>query len=316
MFQKYNSLTNHYADKSLAYLREANLLSTPGHVTEKVHGSNFSFIWNNETKTFTVASRETILEETSSFFNFRPVVKDFKERIEALGNHINKDFQLYGEYYGGSVQSEIKYGCEQTFIAFDLRTSDDYFSQEDLESVCSSFGIPCVESLGICTFEELLQKNVETHSLIAKKNGLDSIIEGFVWKPVVTQWLYKDAERTIKERVVIKYKSEAFSERKKDSKQPKVVKLAAANAILGEFENEIDAFINEARVSAVASKIGEVSIKDFGKIIPLFVNDVIDDIYKNLILPPETPQFVTELRKSVTAKSNPVVRQYLLKPKS
>lgn len=37
-FIKYPSLTNHDAEKSLEFLRQAGLLSTRGHITEKFHG--------------------------------------------------------------------------------------------------------------------------------------------------------------------------------------------------------------------------------------------------------------------------------------
>jgi Rnl2 family RNA ligase len=102
--------------------------------TEKVHGTNFSFIYDGETLRH--AKRSSFLKDTDSFNNFQAMSKKHADKVKTLFTHLRADIptlkviKIFGEFYGGlypdvkgkskAIQKTIFYSPEVDFEAFDL----------------------------------------------------------------------------------------------------------------------------------------------------------------------------------------------------
>ncbi len=109
-------------------------------VTEKVHGANFSFHYEDRRLKF--AKRKEFLSWSDDFFGFQLVANRLEERVTSLfeelslkegANHII----LYGELFGGDyphpqvernpelhpIQTGVYYSPDISFCAFDLAIS-------------------------------------------------------------------------------------------------------------------------------------------------------------------------------------------------
>ena len=73
-------------------------------VTEKIHGANFSFAYENQKLRF--AKRKEYLGWHDDFFGFQEVVSRLEDRVLALFEQLSLDVRadryiLYGELFGG-----------------------------------------------------------------------------------------------------------------------------------------------------------------------------------------------------------------------
>jgi Rnl2 family RNA ligase len=93
--------------------------------------------------------------------------------------------------------------------------------------------------------------------------------EGLVIEPVEPAWFNNGS------RIYFKNKTESFTEKK--PKEVKVFELSEAESAL---MNELLTYNTEQRVSNVISKIGQVTNKDFGKILGLTVQDIFEEFTK------------------------------------
>src|SRR5690606_4752298 len=83
-------------------------------------------------------------------------------------------------------------------------------------------------------------------------------------------------------RLIIKNKNDKFKEKhgdKSTGKTPRPVKEIAPELLA--MVEEARQFINENRLRSVISKVGEISNKDFGKLMGLFTKDMIEDFMKD-----------------------------------
>lgn len=169
-------------------------------VCEKVHGSNFSFIWNKQNEELKYASRTFFIKDNDNFFNYKSILEVTNPKIykivELLLNK-NKDINqviVFGELFGGiypkqnnnnmfdsnylPVQKGVYYSPNIHFIAFDINIivnndkpkyldfleSMEYFKQVDLLYT---------EPLAIFdNYEKASQYKLGFNSTIPKKLGL------------------------------------------------------------------------------------------------------------------------------------------------
>ena len=106
-------------------------------VTEKVHGANFSFVYENHSLGF--AKRKDFLKWTDDFFGFQTVAMALENKIMELFELLSLDVKaeryiLYGELFGGkyphpevqpdeqvqAIQTGVYYCPSVSFCAFDL----------------------------------------------------------------------------------------------------------------------------------------------------------------------------------------------------
>ena len=68
-------------------------------------------------------------------------------------------------------------------------------------------------------------------------------------------------------------------------------------------------YITEPRYSAVTSKIGEVTIKDIGKVMGFMTKDILEDMEKDSLIIPENKKFMKLLQQEVQNFIRPILLQ-------
>lgn len=294
MFEKYSSLENHYNGKFIEKIRNAGFDVTESWVArEKIHGTNFSIIIERDA--VTCAKRTGPILSGEDFFGYEIVLKKYNDSIKAVQHTIKEgsSMQIFGEFAGGGIQKGVDYG-EKDFYVFDILVKttegtnqfvDDYM----METICNTFGFKLAPLLGRGKFDELSKlpndldvvvhrynKAIEAHGLkeanstpfqveVENKN----VAEGYVLKPCYPKFFPNGA------RVAIKCKNSKFSEKAKSDKPIK------AKAVLTDVDkvalSTLAAYATLNRVNNVISKIGQVGPKDFGKVMGLTVQDILEE---------------------------------------
>lgn len=310
-FKKFPSLENTYQTKPIQLAEELDFDKIEYMVTEKVHGANFSFhvFRSGDSIEIKCAKRSGFIEQDEKFFNYRPVVEKYKEALIKLHTEVlDNDFILYGELYGGNIQSGIPYKEEQDFIAFDLcMKQDDIFvplNKHNLYSkTFSNLGIPVVPLLGLFnSLQEALEFNEYFESKLTCPlfSGKDEHkeAEGIVIEPTTPKWFPNGS------RVYFKKKTKRFLEKggNKIPKPKEELPKELEGILLTSFE-----YITEPRFNAVASKIGDVSIKDIGKVMGLMTKDILEDMVKDDHVIPENKKFMKLLQQQVQTFIRPIL---------
>lgn len=294
MFEKYSSLENHYNGKFIEKIRNAGFdVSEPWVAREKIHGTNFSIIIERDA--VTCAKRTGPILAGEDFFGYEIVLKKYNDSIKAVQHTIKEgsSMQIFGEFAGGGIQKGVDYG-EKDFYVFDILVKtaegtnqfvDDYM----MEQICNTFGFKLAPLLGRGKFDELSKlpndldvvvhrynKAIEAHGLkeanstpfqveVENKN----VAEGYVLKPCYPKFFPNGT------RVAIKCKNSKFSEKSKSDKPIK------AKAVLTDVDkvalSTLAAYATLNRVNNVISKIGQIGPKDFGKVMGLTVQDILEE---------------------------------------
>jgi len=296
-FKKYNKIENSNRLRIIEFVKEHINPDILWHITEKIHGANFSFLCDEEE--VKVAKRSCIT--TSDFFSAQEVVLKYSLKVQHLYDLLKKDrpllksIQLYGELYGNGIQKEVIYG-EKDFIVFDLllqygNKKYEYVDIELLKGLCDKVDIPFIPILKKdLTFNEALEYDEEFITLLNNKE--DNYSEGIVIRPQVNLFLPKGS------RILLKKKNNKFKER--SSKKIKIKKVL-------DKENQkllslLLTYLNDNRVNSALSKIGEITYKDFGKLLKEVALDILNEI-----------DLVKEIPKEVSKAFNKEVSLYLRK---
>ena len=130
----------------------------------------------------------------------------------------------------------------------------------DLDSVVQDYNFT-VDHAGLVDANKCVWK--------AEAKGEVFTAEGYVLKPCYPSWLHNG------NRVAIKCKNSKFSEKKKSDKpiKAKVELSEADNKLVG----ILACYVTLNRVNNVISKIGEIGPKDFGKVMGLTVQDILEE---------------------------------------
>jgi Rnl2 family RNA ligase len=293
MFEKYSSLENHYNGKFIEKIRNAGFDVTELWVArEKIHGTNFSIIIERDE--VTCAKRTGPILPAEDFFGYSVILKKYNDSIKAVQHNIKDgaSMQIFGEFAGGGIQKGVDYG-EKDFYVFDILVKtkegtnqfvDDYM----METICNTFGFKLAPLLGRGKFDDLIQLPnmldvvVNDYNKLAEEDLLqanrkvwkaivaeDNIAEGYVLKPCYPKFFPNGS------RVAIKCKNSKFSEKAKSDKPIK------AKAVLTDVDkvtlSTLAAYATLNRVNNVISKIGQVSPKDFGKVLGLTIQDILEE---------------------------------------
>lgn len=307
-FIKYNSIENSYRQAYLdkcAYTVGNNLLVA----LEKIHGANFSFYVTSEE--MRVGKRSGLIDDTETFYGhtrfygrYKPVVRNLFDLIRAEFPSL-VSMTLFGEVFGGryhgettqsakQVQSGMNYHPDNEFAAFDIRLVFDtgmsryvpFFDMMELIQDANFIsGTPnalkVTPVIAIGTLEELVKIDPLFHTKVPAMFGVDDGTEktdadygeGFVIRGY-TQEFYTDNG----ERVILKQKNAKFNEKEKEVKIKAAINLdEATQAKL----DKICSYINGNRLSAVVSKIGTITQKDFGRLQGELVRDALADFEKD-----------------------------------
>ncbi|MDW6414327.1 RNA ligase, Rnl2 family [Escherichia coli] len=297
MFKKYSSLENHYNSKFIEKLYSLGLTGGEWVAREKIHGTNFSLIIERDK--VTCAKRTGPILPAEDFYGYEIVLKKYdkaikgvQEVMDSISTSVPVTYQVFGEFAGGGIQKGVDYG-EKDFYVFDIiintKSGDTYYmSDYEMQDFCNTFGFKMAPMLGRGTFDALIMIPNDLDSVLAAYNVTasedlveanncvfdanvigDNTAEGYVLKPCFPKWLPNGA------RVAIKCKNSKFSEKKKSDKpiKAKVELSEADNKLVG----ILACYVTLNRVNNVISKIGEIGPKDFGKVMGLTVQDILEE---------------------------------------
>lgn len=293
-WKKYNSIENSYRDKVVNMIRISPFAKEEYCCTEKVHGANFSFVYDGEE--FRVAKKSSLIDSGGNFFNQQILVDKYKDAIISMYNDLQEenDFEVltvYGETFGGfynhpdvekvpnvtRVQKEIQYTPDAEFYAFDIRIDGLYLNYDKAVSLFEKYNIFHAKIIFRGSFEDCLkypndyQTNIPEWLSLPPVEG--NITEGNVIKPIEPCFFDSGS------RVILKNKNQKFNEkqsRKKQSKEPITLSPEGKESV-----KKMMSFVNENRLRNVLSHIGAVTDKDFGKVMKEFSTDIWEDFAKD-----------------------------------
>ncbi|WP_103069158.1 RNA ligase family protein [Aquimarina sediminis] len=271
-------------------------------VTEKVHGANFSFIYENRKLKF--AKRREYLSWKDDFFGFQLIVKCLEDKIfhffERLSHDIEaKKYILYGELFGGeyphpevlpsdnikAIQTGVYYSPEIKFCAFDIAIETDikyYLPYKTAEEYFVKHSIFYAKPLFIGKYLEALNFDTRIDSTIPDRLSLpwikDNLIEGVVIKPYTQQIKTKNQIRPI-----IKLKNKEFDEEIKFHQAQKwkyIPETSSNTEDLSFLIDELQNYIIKNRLDSAISKIGALdqnNVLRMSEIEAEFLQDVLTD---------------------------------------
>lgn len=269
-FKRFSSLENSYRQNLIDKVQYEGKDGGVWIATEKLHGANFSF-WCDGTEV-KVASRTQFVDGT--FYNCQAVINKYYDAVLNLfhvlaGEH--KELVIYGELFGGNVQKEVEYG-EKDFRAFDLTLDGIVQTKLNQRAWCEGAGILSAPFIHSGTFAECLAlSNTFKSTLTPEGYTEENTSEGLVIEPVEPNWFNNGS------RIYFKNKTEGFSEKKRKPKEHVVFELSDEES---ELMNELLTYNTTQRVSNVISKVGQVTNKDFGKILGLTTQDLLEEFTK------------------------------------
>lgn len=289
-FQKYSSLEQASKQKTINAAVDAGYAKILYGVTEKIHGANFGIHYSNETGQIKFSRRSGFLDEGETFYSHtkieRALIKRMQKLIEAFGKHGKFDtLTVYGEIYGGSLNGETEQGCKRVqkevqyspktqFAAFDVLVDGEYLPQGVAYSFLGTVGFHMAPLIGIYeSLEEALAVPNDLQSRVPLLLGYevegDNVSEGTVIRP----W-NQDIQLPNGKHFILKNKNAKFKEKG-------TAKVAKPQEELSEHDKvlfgHISGYLVESRLNAVISKEKELTQKDFGRILGLFMQDAIKD---------------------------------------
>lgn len=311
-FKKFPSLENTYRQKEIDMVENLGYSNEPYIVTEKVHGANFSF-WLSEVDgevNIRCAKRTSFIDEGEKFFNYKPVLEKYKENLIDLYQDLAVDtLVVYGELFGGNIQSGMCYKEDQDFVAFDVVGSNDgnyqVISKDVVFELLETYNIPTIPVIGIYpTLSESLEVQESFTSLLCREDfdGKEEHkeSEGVVIEPVTPRWYPSGS------RVYFKKKTKRFLEK---GGKPNVThkSLEELPVDLKSILTIAFEYITQPRFEAVCSKIGEVTIKDIGKVTGLMTQDILIDMQKDCLEIPDNKRFMKLLQQQVQTFIRPIL---------
>lgn len=146
-FHKYTSIEHYY--------RNADALEegTPVRITEKIHGTNsrVGSIVDDIVARPMAGSHNLRVKyknangDVSPYWG--PMTRDMLDMLDFIGQGGKRSVIVFGEIYGGKVQS-MDYGVPFTnYRVFDISVDSQYMDWEDVSALCSLYDIPTVPLL-------------------------------------------------------------------------------------------------------------------------------------------------------------------------
>ncbi|GAA0726044.1 hypothetical protein GCM10009430_32590 [Aquimarina litoralis] len=269
-------------------------------VTEKIHGANFSFIYENRELKF--AKRKELLSWKSDFFGFQIVVKQMENKVLALFEELSLHYKatkyiIYGELFGGSyphidvvpdkrvqaIQTGVYYNPSISFAAFDIAIVSDtkyYLSYKKCIKYFYTHDVPFLKPLFIGKLSDALNFDKLINSRIPDDLNLPSIIDNTIEGIVVKQY---DLLTNSDERPIIKIKNKKFEEEKKFHLAKKWSFTTNTNSQSVELSFliiEIRSYVTKNRLDSAISKIGTFDLKNQKRMNEIkieFLEDVLQD---------------------------------------
>ncbi len=296
--KKYESISGAWNKKFTDYLEATSFVrhDVEWVLTEKIHGSNFSFYMSQDEEK--CGKRNGFLKEGENFFQSNRMREREEYKVRELwdflaqGDNGLTEIIVYGELCGGNyphpdiqrpktvkaIQKGVYYAPDIEFVVFDIIVNGKYLNFAQTVILCQKVGLNCVQPLKVGSYYDLRQHTNEFPSTIYEYFRLpqieNNICEGFVMKPIEAR------EFTTGDRVIIKDKNDKFKEIERAPKKQRKV-----DNTLSEYSMEtlalIEPYINDNRLNSVLSKHGEIHKSDFNDVLKAFKEDIYIDFKKN-----------------------------------
>ena len=274
-------------------------------VTEKIHGANFSFIYENQQIRF--AKRKAYLSWEDDFFGFQAVVQKLEHSIMSLFETLSRDFEgdqyiIYGELFGGAyphpeveqneqvqaIQTGIYYTPAIDFCAFDIaivkvETDEKYYlDYADAIHYFESHGLLHAQILSEGSLNEVLEFDIKIDSTMPKKWDLpplsNNLIEGIVIKPLTHLRLPVGKQvLNLPYRPIIKIKNPEFEETQKYHQAQKWSYIPEAISHSEDLDFLVEAlreYVTVNRLQSAISKIGALNANNQEFILDEFLTDI------------------------------------------
>ncbi len=278
-------------------------------VTEKIHGANFSFVYENRTLRY--AKRKVYLSWSDDFFGFQLVVNEIEDKIIRLfedlsANEDGEKYIIYGELFGGkyphpdvkaddnlnAIQTGVYYSPSIKFCAFDIAieksdsNSKRYLDYESSISYFEKHNLFYIKPLLIGKFSDAVNFNTRINSMIPKQLNLpeltENLIEGVVIKP------YNNlANNNISSRPIVKLKNKEFDEENKFHQAEKwsyIPNVSSKSEDLTFILDELRNYITRNRLESAVSKVGAIDFSNRERLEEIekeLFNDTLIDFNEN-----------------------------------
>lgn len=328
MFKKYTSIENSYRTEFLDRIKSHGYWDCSYIVQEKVHGSNLSY-YTSDGKTFSSGKRNEKLNTDDKFYNHQLLLQKHVDKFRMIYSDIKEKFDnislltIYGEVIGGSyphkevqrhtnaikVQKGIFYSPNNEFYAFDIQVNGErYLNVDYVTKLFQKYDLLHARTLFKGSLDDCLAHPNLFPTTVPILLGYPSIepnnCEGVIIKSL-DFCVFKNGVR-----VILKNKNEKWAE------NSKLIKTISPKAPLSEKVKElqlaIKTYVTENRLNNVLSKLGEVSTRDFGKIIGDLNRDVITDFakdYKSQYDPLKKKE-QKQITKSIVLLSAKLIKEY------
>ncbi|MFT5820064.1 MAG: Rnl2 family RNA ligase [Crocinitomix sp.] len=276
-------------------------------VTEKIHGANFSFSYENGTLKY--AKRKAYLNWEDDFFGFQLVVNQIEDNIIRLFEDISSQIIankiiVYGELFGGkyphpdveenskvqAIQTGVYYSPTINFCAFDIAIeADSTKSYLDFETAINYFEkhkIFHIKPLLVGKFADALNFNTRIKSTIPKELGLPELNENLIEGVVIKLYNQMDSE-DLSVRPIVKLKNKEFDEEKKFHQAEKwmyVPNVTSKSEDLSFILDELRNYITVSRLESAISKIGALNFDKQERVTAIkseFLRDTLVDFNEN-----------------------------------
>jgi Rnl2 family RNA ligase len=264
---------------------------------EKIHGANFSFIFDGQT--LVANKRSGKIEQNEKFYGYEIVVERYRKDIEVIFNYLQSrdasvySIQVFGELFGGSydgksaagacrVQKGVSYIDFVDFLVFDIRINADtciFLAHSSITQLLSILGLSLrlVPILGRGSFEEMYKLSRIFESTVPSLYNLPKLnnnpAEGLIIK------LDKDHSTGIN-RPILKNKNDvSFSEVDFKPKSRPVIDNSLSEESKSILERII-CYLTRNRLDGVIGKEGPYCHR--AKLRNVFINDAIKDYLKDV----------------------------------
>jgi len=297
-FKSYPSIENIDRKATIDKIVEMGFDQAPWQASLKIHGSNLQIITDSQ-NLVTAKRTDLIVPEDGVFYGYQAVIDRYQSNIDEFLRFLKTIFpsfgvcRLYGELFGGmynhpdvkrdpsaiKVQKGVNYCPHNDFFLFDISLDGIFINKLYVTAAVTDFSFIGAKPLYQGSFRECLQLDPAIQDPLHKEFGLptieDNICEGFVIEPEEPKFFPNGS------RVILKNKNAEFCEKASHKKQ-KIIQMPHEWTVQGAEEcSVLFLYITENRLRNVLSHIGQVTDKDFGKIMGLMAQDTLKDYMKD-----------------------------------
>ncbi len=272
-------------------------------VTEKVHGANFRFIYQDKKLQF--GKRKELLSWTDDFFGFQTMVVRLERQIIELLEQVQLEYNstkiiVYGELFGGTyphsgvpvnssvsaIQTGIFYSPNIEFYAFDISIENEnpslkcYLDYQKALPYFENFNILHARPLKLGKLSEVLNFDLRMETTIPQYLNLPAINGNFIEGIVIKPFNYSPTA-LFEIRPIIKIKNPEFEENRKFHQAQKwsyKTKMVSFSQDLDFLLDDLRNYITENRLNNAVSKIGALSSKDLGRM-RMIEKEFLEDVF-------------------------------------